>query len=639
MENKFLPPEEMIQKIMTEQKITQEEASSIFNNICEQNELSHIPTAEDIEDFNQIAEEMEKYNQEMIAQIPTTEELESLNQEMNAQIPTAKEIKKYIEKQRDISIANINDILGVTTGINSLDIKSSGYKKKELNLIASRIGYGKTSLVLTSVIENINDDKGVLYFSMDLSKEQLLTRIISMQSGVTLAELKRGIITDELQTGFNNTVDDLSTKKLFIDDTKYCDIEYIKSRSKEILENKNNDIEIIVVDYFELIESNTNKNIARELKKLAIKLDIPIVLLSQLSDKIEKRFNQKPKLSDLTNKNLEIESDTIVFLYVDDYVQERIEEEKQNKSLARRDKRPYESNYVDKPAVEVDITIAKQLNGYVGFVVKYQLVKETSLFRRKPLSEIDTKQDPRLDKYIKEMDEYRSGYQYSKGLPYVKDTHKDIVVLDADKLKLKKIPKEILNLDNLEVLRIQDNNIKELPKEVFDFKYLEALCLCNNKLQKLPDNLSKLNSLIELGICNNSDLKELPSDFSKLKLTSLSIDGSLINKYIDVIAQINTLVELEIHGSKISKEVFTKLTQLPNLEELTFTSIDNKKFPKDIGVFKKVKYLTVKESKNFRQYNHNISSDLFEDVISVKANNYELAYDDLASSLGIPDIF
>lgn len=549
---------------------------------------------------------------------------------------------KYIKNRRKITSTNKNDILGVTTGLDQLDFKTSGYKNKELNLIASRIGYGKTSLALTSVIANLNDNNGVLYFSMDLLKEELLTKMISMKSGIALPLLKRGMVDEKSEGDFNKVTKELSEQKLFIDDTKYCDMNYIKNKSKKMVDKKENNIKMIIIDYFDLIENKNSKNISRELKKLAIKLDIPIVILSQLSNKTEKRTNQRPILSDIKDSNLEIESDTILFIYINDYVLENIEEEKEFKSIRRGDKYPYKSAYIDKPIVSADIIVAKQLNGILGDGGKYNHNKETSLFYKELIDKnenINTPRPHRFEKLLKELEEFRDGYKYSNGLPYNKDEHKDIRVLDAYDLKLRKIPNEILELNKLEILRIQNNKIKYLPVNLPTCEKLEALCLCNNKLEMLPDNLPKLKNLNELGICNNSTLLKLPDNFSELKLTSLSIDGNLLNKYIDTIMKITTLKELDIHGGLISKKVLRELTKLPNLEELTFESIDNKKFPKKVGIFEKLEYLTIKKSINFRLYNNNINSNLFsKNIISIEINRQDLLDIRTDAKLSIPDI-
>lgn len=552
-----------------------------------------------------------------------------------------KNIKEYITNQRVISSSNKNKILGLTTGLNQLDVRVSGYKKKELNVIASRYD-DKISLALTSVIANIDADKEVLYFSLQLSKEQLLTRIICMKSGISLPLLKRGILNEEADLDFDLTVNELKTQNLFIEDTKYCDINYIKNKSKEMVNNKDNDIEMIVIDSLELIDNDGEINIAREIKKLAIDLDIPIIVLAQLNSKIEKRINQRPLLSDLKKKNLETEADTILFIYVDDNSLENKELNKELKSELRGDQPPYKSTYIDKPKVLAEIIVAKQLNGMLGSCGKYDYNKETTKFSRKDsrtFDKVDEIQSPRLTKIFKELAEFRNGYKYSHGLPYDKEEYKTIQVLDAYNLKLKKIPKEIIELSQLEIIRIQENKIKKLPKTITRLKELKALCLCNNKLESIPSFISAFKNLEELAICKNPTLIKLPDSFSQLHLTSLSIDGNLVNKYIDLIINIKTLEELEIHGGLLSNEALIKLAILPNLKELAFETIKNKKFQKKIEKFEKLEFLTIKDSKNFKFYNNNIHSSIFKNIISIQINGRDILSSDFKSNIQITDIF
>ena len=533
-------------------------------------------------------------------------------------------IKQYFEKQKEISSVSKNSILGLTTGLEKLDHATSGYKNKELNLIASRVGYGKTSLALTSVLANLDENNGVLYFSLDLSKERLLTRIISMKSNISLSKLEKGLIDNDEEGDIHNIIENISSQNLFIDDTKYCDIEYIKNKSNEMASNSSNNIKMIVIDYFDLIENDADTNIARELKKLAIKLDMPIVVLSQLSKKIEKRINQKPKLSDLKDSALEIEANTILFIYVDNFVQEHRECEKEIKSLMKGKNDPYKSAFFINPIVEAQINVAKQ-SCTLDFVARYDLCRPIASFKEQEIKEVNINlPDFRFDKMINELINCKEGYKYSEGLPFDTQEHEDIQVLDANELKLKKIPDEIFELNNLETLRVQNNKIKKISNSLENLTKLEALCLCDNELEIVPDTLIKLENLKELGICNNPKLKTLPDNFDMLKLTSLSISGDLINKYIDKIAKITTLKDLDIHGGYISKEVFKGLVNLPNLEELTLHKIENKKFPKNIGMFKKMEYLAIKASKKFKLYNNNINSNNFNNILSIRIDDKEL---------------
>ena len=264
----------------------------------------------------------------------------------------------------------------------------------------------------------------------------------------------------------------------------------------------------------------------------------------------------------------------------------------------------------------------------VNLSIKLNFHKHIASFRNKPnfpiLGDDDILDTPRWKKILESISTYKTGDKYSKGLPYKKQMYKYIKILDAYELKLKKLPREILQLKNLKNLRINDNRIKKLPKDIMQLDKLEALCLCNNYLHKLPNSLVQLKNLNELGISNNPKLLELPENFDQLKLTSLSIDGKLLATYIDTILKITTLEELEIYRGKISKNLFRKLTMLPNLKDLTFVSIKNKKIPNNIGVFEKLEFFTISKSKRFKQFDNNITQDIFSDKIkSIEINEKE----------------
>ena len=537
-----------------------------------------------------------------------------------------KRMKQYIKTMREITSSNINNNIGLTTAFKELDFKMSGFKKQELCAIASKSGYGKTALVLSSVIENIQNDNGVLYFSLDLQEKQLLTRIIAMESKIRLPELKRGMLTDNQEELVNSTIDKYTNTKLFIDDTKYPTLKYIKNKIKSKAKNKKNNLQMIVIDNIDLIDNSHNINIAKALKKLAIKFNLPIVVLTPLSNKIENRLDQQPRLSDIKNKSLKIEADLILFIYINDYAQKQIEYNKELKSKLKGENPSYKSTYKDKNIVSSDIIIAKQKHGSRDIKVELELTTDIALFNIPQMIDIpySNEESPRVSKIFDNIINFKDGYTYKDGLSFKTDDYVNIEILDAYKLKLSKIPNEIYNLKNLKILRIQQNNISSLPKKLLELKSLESLCLCDNNLIKVPKFLIKFKDLSELGICNNKNLKKLPDNFKELKLTSLSIDGKLLNKYIDMICQIKSIEELDIHGGKISKEVFKKLTSLPNLKDLTLKSIKNKRFPKNIPPFKELEFLTIKKSQYFLQYDNNITEDIFSDNIkSIEINTKE----------------
>jgi len=245
------------------------------------------------------------------------------------------------------------------TGLKNIDLLISGFKNQELSVIASRVGHGKTSLAISSVIQSIKDNMSVLYFSFDLTKEQITTRID----------------------------DNTDTSKLIIDDTKYPTFEYIKNQITELLSGKSKNIKLVVIDYLQLIENDTNINIPRELKKLAILFDVAIVLLSQLSVDIEYRVDKFPYLKDLEDKNIEVDANLILLLWISELNQEEDERIKEIESYRKGEN--YKSPYIEKVKKEAIIFIAKQTNSKANIHRRVIFNTDTIGFEEKPNIDID----------------------------------------------------------------------------------------------------------------------------------------------------------------------------------------------------------------------------------------------------------
>ncbi len=258
----------------------------------------------------------------------------------------------------------------LTTGFQNIDNQMSSYRQNELSVIASRIGHGKTSFILSSIIQNTIDGHGVIYFTLDLTKKQLVQKLISIKTSTNLSDITENMIDSEIIQIDND-------KDIFIDDSKYITIDYIIDKSTKLI-SMNNNIKMIVVDYLQLIENTDCKNIVRELKKLAIELNLSIVLLSQLNKKIEERYCRIPKLSDFDNDHIENEADSIFFIYVDDFYKE--EREEQSVQNNKSEGCIYYSSYLNKPIVDVKIICAKLKNSILPDAIKLELHKNISKF-------------------------------------------------------------------------------------------------------------------------------------------------------------------------------------------------------------------------------------------------------------------
>lgn len=218
-------------------------------------------------------------------------------------------------------------LTGVPTGFKQLDKVTNGWQSTDLIILAARPSVGKTAFAL-NLIRNAVFDKfkptPVGVFSLEMSKEQLIERLLSSESEIHLERIKHARINDEQMKHLYTTgVDKLSRAPIFIDDT--AGINIIELRSKARRMKKKQKVGMIIIDYLQLMSGAPgNKGnreqevsqISRELKKLAKDLEIPVIALSQLSRGVENRADRTPKLSDLRESgSIEQDADMVMFLY------------------------------------------------------------------------------------------------------------------------------------------------------------------------------------------------------------------------------------------------------------------------------------------------------------------------------------
>jgi replicative DNA helicase len=235
------------------------------------------------------------------------------------------EAKKKIEE-----ISKRDGLSGVSTGFEKLDKLTSGWQPSDLIIIAARPGMGKTALTL-SMARNIAVTKQipVAFFSLEMSSIQLITRLISSETGLSSEKLRTGKLADHEWQQLNVKVSDLEKAPLFIDDTPSLSIFDLRAKARRLASQHG--IKLIVVDYLQLMTAGTsNKSgnreqeistISRNLKALAKELDIPVIALSQLSRAVETRGGTKrPMLSDLRESGaIEQDADIVSFIYRPEY--------------------------------------------------------------------------------------------------------------------------------------------------------------------------------------------------------------------------------------------------------------------------------------------------------------------------------
>ncbi len=218
---------------------------------------------------------------------------------------------------------------GVPTGFKDLDLKLAGLQKSDLIIIAARPSMGKTSLVM-NIAENIavEDKIPVGIFSLEMSKEQLVERLLSSQSGIDSWKLRTGNLSDEDFPKIGYAMGILSEAPLFIDDSPVATVMEIRAKARRLQMEQG--LGLIIIDYLQLMEgtrhgSDSNRvqeisEISRSLKTLARELEVPVVALSQLSRAVESRQPKIPMLSDLRESgSIEQDADVVMFIYREDY--------------------------------------------------------------------------------------------------------------------------------------------------------------------------------------------------------------------------------------------------------------------------------------------------------------------------------
>lgn len=225
---------------------------------------------------------------------------------------------------------NKSGISGVPTGFKDLDRITSGWQRSDMIVIAARPGMGKTAFVL-SMARNIAVDykMAVALFSLEMSSVQLVKRLISSEAEIDAQKLRKGNIEDHEFQQINTKIGALARANIFIDDTPGISIFELRAKCRR-LKQKNN-IEIVIIDYLQLMTGGTNKtignreqeisHISRSLKEIAKELNIPVIVLSQLNRSVEQRGgDKKPVLSDLRESGaIEQDADIVSFIYRPEY--------------------------------------------------------------------------------------------------------------------------------------------------------------------------------------------------------------------------------------------------------------------------------------------------------------------------------
>ena len=294
----------------------------------------------------------------------------------NSSLVKFDEALKFTIEMATNAYKNEEGIVGVPTGLTDIDDRLGGLHKSDLVIIAGRPSMGKTALATNiafyaaSKLQESGKKSTVAFFSLEMSSEQLSTRILAEQSRIKSNDIRRGKISDEQFDKFIETSKNISELPLYIDETPAISIAAVSNRARRI--KRLFGLEMIVVDYIQLMRGPTNNannrvqeisEITQGLKAIAKELSVPVLALSQLSRAVEQRDDHKPLLSDLRESgSIEQDADVVMFVYRAAYYLERKEPQAATVEHAEWQSKMSEIAHL------AQIIIAKQRHGPTGNV-------------------------------------------------------------------------------------------------------------------------------------------------------------------------------------------------------------------------------------------------------------------------------
>jgi len=282
-----------------------------------------------------------------------------------------KEIIKDSIETIDNLYQNKTHVTGLPTGFTDFDIQTAGLQPSDFIVIAGRPSMGKSSFAL-NLIENIavKENIPVAIFSLEMSKEQLVQRLLCSHARVPIHKVRTGYLSQSDWPNLTNAAGHLSEAPIYIDDTPSISVLELRAKARRL--KSYHDIRLILVDYLQLMQGSSSSEsrqqeiseISRSLKALARELDIPVIAISQLSRKSEDRTDKRPLLSDLRESGaIEQDADLVVLLFRQEYYY------------------PNEEN-----RGKAEVIIAKQRNGPVG-IIPFTFIKEYTRFENRAYQE------------------------------------------------------------------------------------------------------------------------------------------------------------------------------------------------------------------------------------------------------------
>jgi len=284
--------------------------------------------------------------------------------------------KTVLARKRDSHIS------GVSTGFTDLDKMLSGLQQSDLFILAGRPSMGKTAIAINIAVNackylnpNLDDKKNlkaVGFFSLEMSSDQLASRILSMECSINATKFRTGQLSENEWEVVATRSAEIAKMPFFIDDTPALSISAIRTRARRML--RKNNLGLLVIDYLQLIRGSSSRSaenrvqevseITQGLKAIAKELNIPVIALSQLSRAVEQREDKRPQLSDLRESgSIEQDADVVAFIYRDSYYKERLRPPENEVDKFQKWK-----SEMQQVAHKAEFIIAKQRNGPVGSI-------------------------------------------------------------------------------------------------------------------------------------------------------------------------------------------------------------------------------------------------------------------------------
>ncbi len=218
-----------------------------------------------------------------------------------------------------------SDVTGIPTGFSDLDRKLAGLHKTNLVVIAARPGMGKTALALNIAQNVARHDHPVAIFSLEMSREEIVTRMLCAEGRIDSQKLRTGQLSEADFTKLSNAAGTLYKKPIYVDDSPGLTVTEIRAKCRRL--RRRPGLDLVIVDYLQLMQGSGGENrqqeialISRSLKNLARELQVPIIAISQLNRSLEQREDKRPRLGDLRESGaIEQDSDVVAFIYRDEY--------------------------------------------------------------------------------------------------------------------------------------------------------------------------------------------------------------------------------------------------------------------------------------------------------------------------------